>query len=311
MEIVSGILNRIIKSHKPTFSIPQDINSPETITPPITGIATQLRDALQKNRVIPSERRYGGMPAIFETSDKTTLEFMSEITAQNPDGYLIGVGVGGIFALLQAFPEGPTGIAIADINPFVVAAGRIMVDTLRESVDFNVFSKNLFTISDEEYRAKVALVARKDPKLAKALKVWHKNRDGFTFTPMSSKRRIQRLGLEESIDISEVIKENFLKLKQLAMKDNIAICLADISNPAFLEAIKALPNFSGRTNVIYLSNILWLAGHQAKKPEQYSDISLLDSATKKPVYVYANGDNLEMKATGSFTEVLAGQNTKS
>lgn len=80
-----------------------------------------------------------------ETVDKKLLEKLQK-QKEAPNGYLIGIGAGNVFTMLDAFPKGsePKAILLFDINSKVIAYGQQLIDGFRESAGYGkVLNKDL------------------------------------------------------------------------------------------------------------------------------------------------------------------------
>src|SRR5437762_41166 len=68
--------------------------------------------------------------AVLYTLDYAEYGFVESLRACNPDGYIIGIGAGGIFYYINCFAQGtaPKGLIGIDYDPHVVAAGLVMID---------------------------------------------------------------------------------------------------------------------------------------------------------------------------------------
>ncbi|MEK7092544.1 MAG: hypothetical protein AAB907_02885, partial [Patescibacteria group bacterium] len=92
------------------------------------NIAEVLAQELGKIKQPPEMKRTAGQAAILGTNETASTEFFESVRLKDPDGYIIGVGVGNALSLLQSFPEGvvPRGMVLVDIDPKVVAVGKAL-----------------------------------------------------------------------------------------------------------------------------------------------------------------------------------------
>ena len=207
--------------------------------------------------ISPNLTRYGGLAALFTSSDQVARPFFDRTKTLNPNGYIVGVGAGGIFALLDCYSCGqlPKGIVVSDINPFVVAAVRVMREDLIKSSTANEFVERFFQCSDAEYRKKQERVKSKDKNLKNGIKRWTLD----SSTPMEEWRRMEVRGqntFSDSITVPYIVGTNFLKLQELAKSGGIAACYADFMNPDFIDSVRQLPDFVESRNIIYISNVI-------------------------------------------------------
>ncbi|HYD34978.1 MAG TPA: hypothetical protein VD999_02830 [Vitreimonas sp.] len=244
---------------------------------PVDSLEAIITQVTQNEKVAPTFR-INAMPALFKTSDGERSAFDEEMKAAQPDGYIIGAGTGGIFALLKYFKEdrAPKGIIISDIDPTIIVAARIMIKELRAAKNYQDFARSFFFQSNRSYRHKVKKVLAQDSFLKKGLKEW----DTWE-TPMEATKDLW-LG-----NVPEKIQTHFSLLQHLALNHQLAACYSDVLNLKLIATICSLPNFLSLTNVIYLTNLLdyYPGFHQTEMPSEVKNLRLFDQSQKQPLFV--------------------------
>lgn len=96
-----------------------------------SGITTETQDFEKVGVAAQGRTNEAGNPILFEKTRNQE---------QAPNGYLIGIGAANVFSMLEAFPEGviPKAILLFDIDPQVVAAGRQIIEGLRNDLEAQV-----------------------------------------------------------------------------------------------------------------------------------------------------------------------------
>ena len=120
-------------------------------------IETVLYNNLAGKSIAPRINRSNDLPALLITSDGFYRSYFDEVkSTYHPDGYVVGVGVGGILPLLLCFDEGvlPKGLIMVDHNPHVVVAGKIMAQELSAAQGYQEFLQRFFQCSSEDYQKK-------------------------------------------------------------------------------------------------------------------------------------------------------------
>ncbi len=234
----------------------------EHTQPTLANISRYFSDILsQKEGVIPPEPTLYhdlGEPAFMTSSEKALPGFFETIQSKGPDGYLVGIGAGTIFALLQCFPENvsPQGMIIVDYNPHVIAGAKHLVETLAASQTISSFRKAFFNLSERKYRKKMKQIAEKErnPLIRDRLIDVHRTFPS-THTPINIYTEAFSFSSEYSLNIAYVITEYFEMLHSLAKAGNIAVLYSNFINPELIDAVTDLPDFPRRINIIYSSNI--------------------------------------------------------
>ena len=213
--------------------------------------------------ITPKRTKYKGMPALMETSDEANVDFFDRVKAFDPNGYIVGIGAGGILSLVDCFQNdnSPRGIIMTDINPYVVTVGKMMIDELNHAQAAGQFVHNFFQQSSDSFTQKFRKTTDADEELRDALERWEDTRLSFR-TPMNAWANTQRLQTNHllrrstRIFVPDVIAENFQLLKSLADKEKMAVFFTDLTNRHFTQAVASLPDFSVSRNIIYLTNII-------------------------------------------------------
>lgn len=238
----------------------------EVLPPRRTGINQMILRELGKRKLTLPEIENRGVQAIIRTNEAVGSGFFEAVQAKNPDGYLIGVGAGNVFTMLHCFQEGviPRGIVLSDIDPAVIAVGKLFVKGLRETESAEQLQNGFFKMPEDQFQSSVQqLISEETDAQLKAgwekmnQKTWHDvwvqlgERESITW---KQTRSYQYEG--QNIDVRGAISDKFTTLKQLAMEDNIAVTYADFTDYEFIEAVTDLPNFDKASNIIYFSNIV-------------------------------------------------------
>lgn len=124
---------------------PSSISRPEAITQPKEearqqDIGTQFIGLLkQKGAIIPPKEfmSVGVSATLGYTNEKVDANLIEKVRSQEhpPNGYLIGIGAGNVFRMLELYPEGktPKAIILFDIDPLVVAQGQYFIEQLKRN----------------------------------------------------------------------------------------------------------------------------------------------------------------------------------
>lgn len=268
--------------------------------PEVLGFSTYAIERLGKKKCFPRERSYQWSAAILGSTDYASPDFKKALAGENPNGYLIGVGAGGILALIESFRTAPIAIIATDIDPNVVATGRILVDVLKTADSFEDVVANFFKLSGEDYESKIRKITEADPALAQGFARWQTDRND---TPMDAWDNAQNFPekYSRSINVPAVIERNFLVLRQLATEDKIAFCYADITNKGFIDFLSDLPEFNNSTNVIYLSNAIALPG---AKINSYKGIRKVEHTSERCVYAHRPMGDSELQISRSVEAII-------
>jgi len=212
--------------------------------------------------------------------------FFESIRAENPNGYVVGTGAAMTLALVTCFKKEnpPKGIVIADIQPEVIAFGKLLVGSLAKAKTRNDFERDFLSISEEEYRSRVKNIIDKEKD--KELKRRYKKRKP-TFLYIDWHLGYYRHGPNylvekkvQLVDIIRIVLNNFDLFHNLAVNGNIAIAFVDFTDPRFINAIKDLPDFRSVKNLIYSSNI--------EQVSHFPDMSQLEAYTNTvlpPIFI--------------------------
>lgn len=207
----------------------------------------QIFDA--RKPIAPNYDSLTGAAAALRTNEVAPAGFVETVRARNPDGYIVAAGAGLAFALPSFFPEGvtPKGIIIADINPGVVAVGRLFVKELAQSRTFEQLYRNLLGLSLDEIKEKALNFLANDRDEA--------YRENARDALLSGYRMLIGESPANGVDIAAAIRERYNDLKRLAREGNIVVNFADITDPDFIATVRSIPDFSDGTNMVYISNI--------------------------------------------------------
>lgn len=219
-------------------------------------------------------------PALLVTTDRMGEGFITKIRSLYPDGYLVGVGAGGIFSLLECYPQEvePKGIVLSDINPHVVVAARVMVTELKKASSPDDFYKNFFEQSKSDYQKKVDVIFDEEPVLKAGVTDWK----GLAGTPMDAVT-----SLDGYPNIPSIIKGKYELLRRLALSGKIVSIYGDFKDPAFIDSVVGLPDFTRVTNIIYLTNMPDYSGIRGEGLKGFENLRKLDNPEKPPIWITA------------------------
>jgi hypothetical protein len=236
-----------------------------------------LRDFFAHRRPAPEgEFRLIGAPALLSTNERVPEGFFEHLAAAHrPDGYVVGPGCGNALACLQAFPGTPRGLVLMDVDPAVVAAGRMLLETMAEQPDLESFIRAFVLggrqpLEDLETRmleasptAEREILERHRERLWQALEALTK---GFRHEPEAA------AGLAEEwrrayvpgtvVPLRSVLAREYGRFHELAARGDAVMLLASLGDPSLLRALTELPGFGETTHVLYLSNV---ADHFARR----------------------------------------------
>ncbi len=222
------------------------------------GCSSFLRDAMSGVDVSPLLfAELPGWPAILRVGEMADPDFFERMKKKHPDGYIIGVGAGVIFSMIEGFDNEtqPKGIVIVDVNPGVIAFAEVLIDELKASSSPGDFEKRFFHQSKVEYqdKFKAKVAGKKSRRFHDQIEIC-KDLENFRNAPSevwSEQRFVLR---PHMIPVPKLLVQNFPVLKRLADNNNIAAIYADITNPFLVQTIRSLPDFNSLVNIIYLSN---------------------------------------------------------
>ncbi len=222
------------------------------------GLSSRLKNAPYRLPPVFSEQdRAGNMLAML-----TTNEFLDPVRAahvrsspQAPNGYIAGVGVGNVFAMMDLFPEGrsPRGIICTDVMPEVVLLGRAFVRSIAKSASMEETFDRLHGIDSLPVYLSV-LRDEKHPEVRRRL---------LSAVPRVIEWMAERSDYSRLVSLPNIpgavlktIKRHFPALKRLAAEDNLAVTYASFTDPAWARYLKSLAYWGKFRNVIYPSNIV-------------------------------------------------------
>jgi hypothetical protein len=225
-----------------------------------------------------------------------------------PDGYLVGaaagrysygMGCGNALALLEAFPERPRGLILADPDLAVVCGLETLVDGMARHSGFEGFLAEFLAGGEDALWAQVEEVFR--GREARGLAVPDERsrqrlRRGLRpLTPLRRDRLDPSPGEAPSV-WSRVVRV-YGRLHELSREGAIAVVQASILDPDFLAAVSRLPGFGQAANVFYLSN---LADHEVRR--------LLFASARRKLGLAVGGS--ELPQPGSTPELVARVNVE-
>ncbi len=265
----------------------------------------------------PSSNLASGMSALLQSNDCGSPEFYNSIRERRPDGYIVGVGAGAIFSLVECFDKEkpPKGIVIADVKPRVVLFSRFLIDKLARSESFGEFRNNFFQLTDEEYRAQIDIFLQQQEggDIYKPL-----TENSFTFIDVDKgvtprhlwrsyedrKGGIGPFHPHDEVQPIDVLQDNYDLLHQLALQNRITAVYSDISDESFIKTVKHLPDFKKATNIVYISNVADFMHHisdRDKRAKQFNKLKAFSGIGRRTIFVdAAKGIKLRLKAYDSL-----------
>jgi hypothetical protein len=203
------------------------------------------------------------------------------------DGYVVGIGNGTIWSMLEYFTiryniapgaKGqPKGLISFETDPAVVLSGLTIKDYAREKTSIDTVISDIYSSSHKEEgvtidpfiqranrvieRERVLHPAFAD-ELAKALPNVKQDLDQYTriYGNIKYLLRSYKEGntmLEGVNDISKVLYRNWETIMELEAQGNIAFIHSDIKNTDTLSLISTtIPDIQTSRNILYVSNVL-------------------------------------------------------
>lgn len=247
---------------------------------------------------------YGvGADAFLGASDRIDSSILSMVTERRPDGYLVGVGVGGLLTFLNCFPSDikPKGIIALDINPQVVIGGMFMIEELKRSSSVHEFIKGFFKIENDAYLEISNNLEKRDKRLERIMRSFRKSlkKEGsldfwIPISPSHIHRFLSRDDYESTdvIQISKLIYDsivtNFDLLKELAESGRFAVEYGDLADSRVTRSISELPGFKSSRNIVYVSNVAEMSFiPRGKEILEYLNRSLeyLSGSEKQSIFI--------------------------
>lgn len=244
--------------------------------------------------------------------------FLADLRAAwAPGGYLCGsacarfaygMSCGNIFTLLEAFSGEPRGIIIAGLDPAVVCALELLLDSVTRHADPVGFARELLGDGEAAWRRIEERVLARREALGLALpgpgdreRLWEGlqrlSEEGVFADEAGAARRIEEwLAATPEPGESPLFWSHFFrvyqKLHALAASGRVAVIQASLFDPALLAAIADLPGFADSVNVIYLSN---LADSEARR---------ILFASGRAKLGLSDEEEIDLDSTPEFVEAL-------
>ncbi len=293
---------------EPTLSNIASIDK-EVKTPKKTGIANLLQSKLKEPDMTIPEIKTRGVSAIIGTNETVGFEFFESVQAENPDGYIVGVGAGDVFSMIHCFPDGivPKAFISADIDPKAVAVGKLLTKNLKATNSAETLNKEFFGMPETKFQSDIVelINEEEDSRLKDALQkvtpdIWQR-----VWTELGKREAIswnQNRSYDyyegQNIDVVGAILDKFLVLKQLADEDNMAFVYGDFTNTGFVREVTSLPDFEESTNLIYFSNIADHITQRGYSLKNIKNLELLDPLYPKDSLYMLVADHLFLRAEG-------------
>lgn len=254
----------------------------------------------------PPNLKDGGALALLSTNEYFNPENFAE-TIGEVDGYICGVGFGNILSLVTLSPKEnlPKAVLAIDVIPSVVLAGRISIELMKTSLDFNSFIKNMNSEDSLEKLKKKILEEETSPVIRERLEnvdvkdILDDVKREFENTPS------QGITDGKRISVLAAIRSSFANFKTLATEGNLAISLGDATGENIIKSFATLPEFKERKNLIYLTNII---DHITQRGLDFGPNGELFSILQ-PYSLLANGKTLFLDTTQIMDYKLRAQNT--
>lgn len=250
----------------------------ETVTPRKSGIGKDFQRAMSEvapddlpPRFQPNPRNWYAMLSTNEWADNT---FRVEDKGNPVDGYIIGVGFGNIFRMLDLLPTSnslPKAVLATDVMPEVVLAGRIGKKKLAQAQDTDAFLQAVRSTTTSDIDA--AIKEEENPTVAQRLG----DARGYVQQTFQSGEFPIGQGWFLNHYMIDILDRNFLRMQQLAREENIGVTLMGITNPHFLTGVRQLDGYGSSRNVVYVSNIIDHITQRGEDPSQFEALRLLEA----------------------------------
>jgi len=206
---------------------------------------------------VTKQDRLGNVLAMLVTNEHINSQLINEVSTSStpPNGYIVGVGAGTVFRLIDLFPAGqtPRGIICTDIVPEVVLVGRALeynikkCNTMEEAVKgicgFDSIPTYYAVIRDE----KNPIVRRRMISAIPYVVEWMKEHSIFS--------RLQD-SRNSPGEVLRTIKRHFNLIKSLALEGKINFAYTSFIDPDWISYVKKLPDWDSLQNIVYISNII-------------------------------------------------------
>lgn len=294
-----GFLRRILPFHrKPALAIgmpDQEVARNEIKEQPVEvpiNISTMLKSRIEELGLESPRFESMGASSFFDTNERINIDAMREVrnSPSHPNGYIVGVGVGNIFSLLECFPQGhpPKGIVLVNVDPAAIAEAQEFVDELKTERTKTMQTAKRATRWRNQSIPRAPSRAAKESNVRWEARVSRHNEAVQANTDKNNEliqQEYQRLlaqqedhrpeeeynelaygSAQRATDPGWPIMRYRNILRDLAEKDAIVVLQQDILNPQVIETIKSLPAWEQSTNMVYLSNILdwWYRSHNLR-----------------------------------------------
>lgn len=257
-----------------------------------------------------SDRVETGKAAVLFSSDLHTSTFFKDVQSQfDPNGYIVGVGFGGLLTLPNCFhnPNLVKGVGIVDINPFTILHAILLEGYLRRYKTYKEFHKAYYDTN--QYLEDLSKITRDNKEL---------DRDSLS---TSSRARIAEIPSEAStlnrhhntnpnfhfyFDPVTALENFYPLFKKLADQRKISIIYGNIFRGDVARyIINSFPGFPSLRNILYISNAASMNGMSGKNVPA-EGLSVLSSQPEKPIFISSDSDNeLLVNATTSLAVLNA------
>lgn len=202
-----------------------------------------------------------GTVGILETNERFIAENMKLFP--KPDGYIVGVGNGAIWFMLDLFQEGtlPKGVISLDRDPCVVLSGEVLIKLAKRKVtsedaaaffydgkidDVLHIVKNIVQ-NEKNNRCKQEFdAALNTGQFARDLELLHQLEINPTVPDLRRRK-----------NLTTTILRNWPIITSLAQEGKIMFLHSDVNNVNTLQFITSrLPDISTSRNILYVSNIV-------------------------------------------------------
>lgn len=212
-----------------------------------------------------------GAPGLLETNESTPEGFYEGLRqGWAPDGYIYGPGCGNVLSMLEAFAGTPRGLVLADTDPAVVLAAKVLVAGLVHHPRLEDFVTAFFcggrswleVLEGEVLSGGISKPLRGHLEAHRG-RMWaalEELTEGFSHAPGEVPELLARWEAHHPprgrpIPVRTFLARNYDKLHRLAAGGDLAVVPGSLLDPAVIAAVAGLPGFGESTNVIYLSNV--------------------------------------------------------
>lgn len=288
-------------------------NTHETLTPhrALMQSLSGLYDSNNYAQIMPNFTGRSGTAGVLVTNENLDEETTQLSPA--PSGYIIGVGNGAIWMMLDLFQPRvlPKGIISLDYDPNVILSGKLLVEFANRGISPEEAVSYLFGAGNVSLQQSVnqvvdvarSVVAREQNLQFKQVLLNTINNGEFVddmrlTRTLEKKERLP--DLRRRRNVTETIYRYWNTITDLAQQGNIFFAHSDVADEFTLSFIESsIPEIGSLQNILYTSNLVdsrykhELNGWQRFNPEgkswyvfttQYRDNYVLRASHEPPVF---------------------------